>query len=74
MQTFSFKNMHLNKSSVKWRPFCLSLNVLMLLLSFAYNIIWKLDFRINNVTDHFCLWPQLGSIVIYDVSAHILSV
>ena len=27
--TFSFKKMHLNMSSAKWRPFCLSLNVLM---------------------------------------------
>ena len=28
IQTFSFKKMHLNKSSAKWRPFCLGLNVL----------------------------------------------
>ena len=28
VQTFSFKKMHLNMSSAKWRPFCLSLNVL----------------------------------------------
>ena len=27
--TFSFKKMHLKTSSVKWRPFCLGLNVLM---------------------------------------------
>ena len=27
-KTFSFKKMHLNVSSAKWRPFCLSLNVL----------------------------------------------
>ena len=27
--TFSFKKMHLKVSSVKWRPFCLGLNVLM---------------------------------------------
>ena len=27
--TFSFKKMHLKISSVKWRPFCLGLNVLM---------------------------------------------
>ena len=30
IQTFSFKKMHLNMSSAKWRPFCLSLNVLMM--------------------------------------------
>ena len=28
IHTFSFKKMHLKRSSVKWRPFCLSLNVL----------------------------------------------
>ena len=28
IQTFSFKKMHLKMSSGKWRPFCLSLNVL----------------------------------------------
>ena len=27
-QTFLFKDMHLNLSSAKWRPFCLGLNVL----------------------------------------------
>ena len=29
--TFSFKTMHLKMSSAKWRPFCLGLNVLMLI-------------------------------------------
>ena len=28
IQTFSFKKMHLNLSSAKWRPFCLGLTVL----------------------------------------------
>ena len=28
IQTFSYKKMHLNMSSAKWRPFCLGLNVL----------------------------------------------
>ena len=28
IHTFSFKKMHLKMSSAKWRPFCLSLNVL----------------------------------------------
>ena len=28
IQTFSYKKMHLKMSSVKWRPFCFSLNVL----------------------------------------------
>ena len=30
IQTFSFKKIHLNMSSAKWRPFCLGLNVLKL--------------------------------------------
>ena len=30
IQTFSFKKMHLNMSSAKWRPFCRGLNVLIL--------------------------------------------
>ena len=32
IHTFSFKEMHLEMSSGKWRPFCLSLNVLMAFL------------------------------------------
>ena len=28
IQTFSFKKMHMQMSSAKWRPFCLGLNVL----------------------------------------------
>ena len=31
-QTFSFKKMHLKMSSAKWRPFCLGLNELILLM------------------------------------------
>ena len=30
IHTFSFKKMHLKQLSAKWRPFCLSLNVLTL--------------------------------------------
>ena len=33
IHTFSFKKMHLKMSSGKWRPFCLSLNVLNIRLS-----------------------------------------
>ena len=32
IQTFSFKKMHLNMASAKWRPFCLGLNVLIKLI------------------------------------------
>ena len=28
IHTFSFKKMHLKMSAVRWRPFCLDLNVL----------------------------------------------
>ena len=34
IQTFSFKKMHLNMSSAKWRPFCLGLNVLIRIVLF----------------------------------------
>ena len=40
--TFSFKKMHLKMSSVKWRPFCLGLNVLI---------------RINGVYGKMVHWP-----------------
>ena len=33
IQTFSFKKMHLKMSSAKWRPFCLSLNVLIVVMA-----------------------------------------
>ena len=33
IQTFSFKKMHLNMLSAKWRPFCLGLNVLKWIIS-----------------------------------------
>ena len=39
IQTFSFKKMHLKMSSAKWRPFCLSLNVL------AVNCEWGIKAR-----------------------------
>ena len=36
IRIFSFKKMGLNVSSAKWRPFCLGLNVLMILSVFVY--------------------------------------
>ena len=47
IQTFSFKKMHLNMSSAKWRPFCLSLNVLMCYMRYSdvlHSVIMELDF------------------------------
>ena len=42
IQTFSFKKMHLNMSSAKWRPFCLGLNVLKMLASYHFQAaVWK---------------------------------
>ena len=35
IETFSFRKMHLKLSSVKWRPFCLGLNLLTLEVPFA---------------------------------------
>ena len=35
IQTFTFKKMHLNMSSVKWRLFCLCLNVLIEIYTFS---------------------------------------
>ena len=35
IQTFSFKKMHLKMLSGKWRPFCLSLNVLI-----VNSVVW----------------------------------
>ena len=50
IQTFSFKKMHLNMSSAKWRPFCLGLNVLtqgavsLNLVSSPNQFSWYLNF------------------------------
>ena len=50
IQTFSFKKMHLKRSSAKWRPFCLCLNVLTLL---------KLEMEYSSLFDeyHACWCP-----------------
>ena len=41
IHTFSFKKMHLNMSSGKWRPFCLGLNEL--IIPVAMKIMWIFD-------------------------------
>ena len=43
IQTFSFKKMHLNMSSAKWRPFCRGLNVLSNSLSSALTLLQQLQ-------------------------------
>ena len=66
IQTFSFKKMHLKMSSVKWRPFCLGLNVLRL-TSQAPACIWiislhectKTDNIYNHSEQNFCPFNSL---------------
>ena len=43
-RTFSFKELHLKMSSVKWRPFCLCLNVITG-LTVIYNRPWSPQMR-----------------------------
>ena len=52
IQTFSFRNMHLKKSSGKWRPYCLGLNVLI-------NLDWNSRshrhmkmYKVSNINHH----------------------
>ena len=45
IQTFPFKKMHLKMSSAKWRPFCLGLNVLTLMVLNIMLDIFRLNFR-----------------------------
>ena len=45
IHTFSFKKMHLNMSSGKWRPFCLSLNVLIWESPYLRNIVFILKYK-----------------------------
>ena len=42
INTFLFKKMHLKMSSAKWRPFCLALNVLMVIAWCLCHTIWPL--------------------------------
>ena len=55
IQRFSFKKMHLNMSSAKWRPFCLGLNVLKNLL-FFYTLLFK--------------WPTNRSLILFLIGFH----
>ena len=49
---FSFKKMHLKVSSVKWRPFCLGLNVLM------HKTYIKPDTQLQNDNPLACTWTS----------------
>ena len=58
IQAFSFKKMHLKMSSVKWRPFCLRLNVLMLYFSGTNVVVGK-----TSVTTPEVLWSCILFVV-----------
>ena len=68
IHTFSLKKMHLKMSSAKWRPFCLSLNVLgsALLLRttfhvvYPWGIMWETSSFVSHLADDF-LTPALIS-------------
>ena len=55
---FSFKNIHLKILSAQWRPFCLSLNVLIWVFILAAILAWKSD-------DHMT-WSTLPKILTTD--------
>ena len=52
VQTFSFKKMHLNMSSAKWRRFCLGLNVLRYEVCNYLFVIWT---KVHNA---FYIFPE----------------
>ena len=55
IQTFPFKKMHLKMWSVKWRPFCLSLN---LLLNISFSIHMMALSQKNTRTSLMCAWNK----------------
>ena len=73
IHTFSFKNIHLKMSSGKWRPFCLSLNVLMWsdTAAYVYNIyvlvcamlIWLSKLFKFSMSCHRCILLVVYSII-----------
>ena len=66
IHTFSFKKIHLEMSSGKWRPFCLGVNVLSLVVKEAPGEILKI-----NVTFHLVLYIQMTwSLIVYLISAY----
>ena len=48
IQAFSFKKMHLNMSSAKWRPFCLGLNELIHTSFHWLTLVWFITSVHNN--------------------------
>ena len=52
IQTFSFRKIHLNVSSAKWRPFCLGLNV----LRSGKIVFWTLELTVTPNTSANQAW------------------
>ena len=63
IQTFSFKKMHLNMSSAKWRPFCLGLNVLRVNLSHSDMNNWTYEEWLQNTVHNAYLVFEFEHIV-----------
>ena len=55
IQTFSFKKVHLNTSTAKWRPFCHGLNVFKVLLSGSSTLISS-----SHLAPEARIWIRLG--------------
>ena len=66
-RTFSFKELHLKISSVKWRPFCLCLNVITG-LTVIYNRPWSSQMRTPwsmNLESYTGEWFSWSLLIIY---------
>ena len=73
IHTLWFKKMHLKMSSWKWRPFCLSLNVL---ISYSSNLQMMIQcswiqFKCCNIIFFGVGLPLLKHILIEDINIHI---
>ena len=62
IQTFSFKKMHLNMSSAKWRPFCLGLNVLTHWGRMRHTCVIEIGHRQGQVMAWWSAWTNDNSL------------
>ena len=58
IRTFSFKKMHLKRSSAKWQPFCLGLNELKWSLIIEVGVVWHWIWTFSRFTVSCVLWWQ----------------
>ena len=64
IQTFSSKKMHFKMSSIKWRPFCLDLNLFNKVLIYSVYLSWaSLNFDIMTLCVEF--WCHHGPLTRY---------